>query len=401
MKRGQWTPLLAGVLPIAALGTHALQGCYSAVPNDGLIDAGPPKKIEAGPLADGSVGPGAACGTTVNDSTHVWTGAPGVVPPPTCHLYTGASMSCTAATSACKVGTSCGTSSCLPTADNTAAGVSGKGVYNFRMESLYIVYPTVLQSTLIQTETITSSVTLNAPQCGYGAVLTSVLGAFNWIVSVDKSTGMVTTGGAPPVMDPYSDGYCFVDSTFTPDGGTSTKVAPTTVAATFKGNTFSTNPQPKGQVLNIPTFQGPTMLKDPIILPISAARFSDVSISPDGNCIGDINPQWYGSASTCADQNLSTCPKWFTNGALAGYITLAAADTVYVELLMGSLCTLLVGKAGAEAHCTATEMMTGGDYCSTSADGTGCNDSVWLAATFAANAVQVAPGGSPLCGAGK
>jgi hypothetical protein len=397
MKRGRWTLLAgAGMLLLAPFGVRALEGCYSAVPNDGLVDAGPPPDVgKLPPPGDGGfVGPGPVCDA-----------ASGVVPDPACHFpFKGpdGGLECTpkVPASVCAVGktadgTSCGEPSCLPLTSNVAPN------YNFRMSSLHIVGPSALASPinqLLQNDIVTSAVTLNAPTCGYDPAggSMSLAGSFNWLISVTKNdggTGSLVTGGAPPTPDPYKTGYCFVHDS--PEGGI--PVAPLEAGVKFTGNTFSTNPVPG--VLNIPIFQSPTLLTDPIILPIRGAQLSDVTISPDGNCIGDINPEWYafagGGSAGCSDEQLATCPKWFTNGALAGYITLADAAAVKIIALGGqSLCQLLLSLPGA---CTPADYSMG-NYCSTTQSPGGCGDSVWLAATFAADAVKINTGGSSICG---
>jgi hypothetical protein len=64
---------------------------------------------------------------------------------------------------------------------------------------------------------------------------------------------------------------------------------------------------------------------------------------------------------------------------------------------MGTLCGALVETVGLGGTCAESDL-TMGDYCSTSADGKGCTDSVWLAATFAANAVKIYDSKTPPCG---
>ena len=379
MKRGQWTALLAGVFPIAGFGVYALGGCYGVVPNDGLVDAGPPPKVDAPPPLEGGgesgyVVPGAPCDT-----------AAGAVPPPNCHIPFTTSLSCTPNSgAACATGANCGESACLPTTTNKAPE------YNFRMANLYIVSPAVLASVLVQGSVVTSALTLNAPSCGYA--MTTFAGSFNWLLSFNTMTKTLTTGGGTPVTDPYKDPYCFVDTTFTPEGGTGTLVAPVDFPMEVTGNTFKVTPQT--QVLNVPIFQAADNLKDPIILPVRGVRLT-ATMSPDGNCIGDINTQWSAWAASgnpqgaCSDTELSACPKWFTNGSLAGYITIKDAESVQVVALGESLCQLLSGAA-----CTSS---TKGNYCSTTQSAGGCNDSFWLAAIFAANAVQVSKTGPAPC----
>ena len=220
MKRRQWTPLLAGVLPIAVLGVRALQGCYSAVPNNGLVDAGPPPKSDVmvfeASAESGYIGAGdSACSSS-----------PGDLPALDC--YFGAGVSCAAASPACTVsknaaGGSCGEPLCLPMANNSGP------VKNFRMEAIYITQPSTLANTFLQNGVVTSAVTLNAtasggttPTCGYGVtqgLSVAGNGLFNWLLSIDTTKKMLTTGGAPFSKDPYTDGYCFANGTVKPDGG--------------------------------------------------------------------------------------------------------------------------------------------------------------------------------------
>ncbi len=380
--------LVAGVvgLTCGAFFAHALPGCYSAVPNDGLVDAGPPPKsdvhIPDGGGESGFVGPGPLCSMS---------NMPGQVPPSTCTLGTS-SVSCTAGSASCMVASSgCGDSLCQPMANNTGTTL------NFRMTALHIVQPPALSGGLIQNAVITPAVTPNAAQCGNpastGCAPNCPVGAFNWLLQIDKKTNKLTTGGAPPVADPYKDSYCFVNSNIS-----GTQIQPETLDITFKGNTFSSTPLKN--ILNVPIFQYNTPpftgTRTPIILPLQATRLSDVTISPDNNCIGDLNPEWYAAAgATCADQ-VPNCPKWFTNGALAGYITLAEADMVTVAVLSESLCVLLTGSAGQGSpikKCLPGDL-TKGDYCST---GGSCTDSFWLSATFAAAATNIAASGPSPC----
>ena len=156
-------------------------------------------------------------------------------------------------------------------------------------------------------------------------------------------------------------------------------------------------------MLNIPIFVTAANPTDPIILPIRGAEFHDVTISPDGNCIGDINQAWYcyGTAS-CTDNHLDTCPKWYTGGAFAGYMTLADADKIVIQMVQESLCAILVGETthmleSGIVTCTPADLGKG-DYCSKTKKVGDCKDSEWLAATFAASAVKISPSGSSACG---
>jgi hypothetical protein len=397
MKRRPLTAVGVSVGTLLGLGlvVRGLEGCYSAVANDGLVDAGPPpvsdaKLPDAGADSD-FVGPGDAACTT----------APGQTPSPTCF---GKTLTCSPSPKGtCPIdNATCGEKLCLPMTDNKATAPT----YNFRMEQISITAPPSLANETIASLVVDPGVTLDDPsgKCGYGPALPTI-GAFSWLLSVDKSTSVVTTGGGSPALDPYKTGYCFVKGSF---GDAGIAVAPLPDPVTFTGNTFSSK-APSTGVLNIPIFLGNTSadLLAPVILPIRGSKFTDVGLSKDGNCIGDMNPEWAATAgSSCADaaasqspiEGLTTgCPKWFTNGSLSGYITLADANAVSTKasIGMGTLCGLLT--IGAGKTCTSADL-TMGDYCSTSADGKGCTDSVWLAATFAANAVKIYDSKTPPCG---
>jgi hypothetical protein len=374
MRRSRWGVLALGGGTVGAvlLAMRGLSGCYSAVPNDGLKDAGPTKVVEGG-VGDVLVGPGAACDAAV-----------GEVPAGNCFDGT---LTCTPSTT-CNLGTeaACGNpKTCQPMTQNVAP------IYNFRMESLYITAPSTLteKGNPLVYGTVASGVTLNAPQCGYGPVETAT-GAFSWLISVDKTTNKVTTGGGVPTTDPYTTGYCFETGTFG-----SSAVGPIELSATFNGNTFSTAPFP--EVLNIPIFASLTMTTNPIILPLLGTRFENVGISTDGNCIGDINPEWAGFAtSTCNKPSYlgANCPRFFTNGALAGYIKLEDANKIVVPLTMpGTVCSLLLSSPSnpgisLTAPCPASAYNLG-NYCSSPPGPGGCKDSMWLSATFSANAVKI------------
>jgi len=111
---------------------------------------------------------------------------------------------------------------------------------------------------------------------------------------------------------------------------------------------------------------------------------------------------------------MSACSRWHSGGAFAGYMTLAAADEVLVPPLNNeSLCVLLTNQsnmapstATSGPKCTPAGLMAG-DYCSgpNGTIGQPCanGDSVWLAAQFAASAVNVTTGdaGVELCNGGS
>jgi hypothetical protein len=222
-------------------------------------------------------------------------------------------------------------------------------------------------------------------------------GSFNWLLQVDKTSNSLKTGGAPISTDPFNLGYCFYNATTT----TGQLVAPVTTPVTFTGSSFST--QAFASTLNVPIFandlpNGMPDINNPIILPVRAAQLKNVTISPDGNCIGSFNPAALNSMCVEAP---TLCTKWDTAGALGGYITLADADNVDVTLLSESLCVLLTGTSKNPMGKCTTAALSMGDYCSMTQSPGGCNDSFWLAANFAASAVNINNGsGVAVCNGG-
>lgn len=394
MKRVQ-SPLLACAAAAACLSLLAsltVPACYSAVPNDGLVDAcatSPGSGLSSvSNVPSGTVGPGVACSAS-----------PGTLPTSgNCHLpWTDGGESCTPICSPCSPPSpTCGDPRCLPMSNNTPP------VYNFRMEALHILLPKNLQG-LPQDLAVTEGITLNAPMCGYQEKSADpYVGGFNWLIRLDSLKHQITTGGALPVQDPYDAGYSFLNEKY---GDSGILVAPVCLDAGLADVkaageiTFSS--EPATGILNIPIFLSDTdPPSSPTILPIRGAQFYDVTISPDDegqpDCIGDINQAWYPQSAGCADNALDTCPKWYTGGAIGGYITLTDAQNIDVVLLQSTLCSLLVYGPKPENVCTAADL-TKGDYCSTTQTAGGCGDSFWLAATFAANAVSIADGGSAAC----
>jgi hypothetical protein len=274
-------------------------------------------------------------------------------------------------------------------------------IYNFRMEALHILLPIHLQGQ-VQNLAVTEGITLNAPMCGYEEKSADpFVGGFNWLIRLDSSKHQITTGGALPLQDPYDAGYSFLNEKY---GDSGVLVAPVCLDAGFadaKGaGEISFSSEPATGILNVPIFLSDTDPSIPTILPIRGAQFYDVTISPDGegqpDCIGDINQEWYAQSVGCMDNALDSCPKWYTGGAIGGYITLADAQNIDVVLLQSTLCSVLVNGVESEGSCKASDM-TKGDYCSTTQKAGDCGDSFWLAATFAANAVSIADGGSPAC----
>jgi hypothetical protein len=335
---------------------------------------------------------------------------PGQSPRPNCD--DGNEHQCASST-ACKIDTDpfdggpngCGSTaktSCEPLATNPASG----GVQNFRMRRLIIVAPAKLANPTVQNVVINSGVDMKEPQCGE-----TQSGEFSWLLSFDRDAGTLTTGGAPPCdlpsCDPYTQGYCFMNQELTQPNGQSIQIAPVTVKTVTADGTLQTAPIPE---LNIPIFfQGSI-----ITLPIMGGSVQGVSITDNGNCIGTVNIDALGA--DCTD-DYQSCSKWLTAGALTGFITLDAANQVQVQTLGVTLCSLLTGDTDGPAQTSpggpikscavnAAGLVTAkGNYCSKGDAGVPvpgqCEDSYWLAATFAASAVTINDGtGTAYCQGG-
>lgn len=267
----------------------------------------------------------------------------------------------------------CGSkSTCLPIGDNT-----GKEVLDLRIRRLNIAAPAALASPFIQNTVVNSGIDLAQPACAEGGQ-----GLFTWILRVDKTANTLVTGGAPPAADPLGQGFCFASFEI---GGT--KVTPITAKIELTGDTFKTVER---QDVNIPIFLS-EQLSSAIILPIRDARIEDVTLSPDGNCIGAFNAAALDPA--CVEDR-TLCSKWSTAGALGGFITLEEADAVKIrDLNNKSLCAFLASDAGLVCgRDAAGKIVFKGDYCSTDKSPGSCQDSVWLAATFAASAAKIFDG---------
>lgn len=274
----------------------------------------------------------------------------------------------------------CGSAStCLPMADN-----KGKDVLDFRIRRLNVATPDALKSKVIRDGVLTNAINLGTKECSDK----SGTGDFTWLVRVDKKAGTLTTGGAALSTDIFGLGYCFANTTVG-----ALRVEPAVFPITFQGNTFGST---TNQRLNVPIFSSIT--PDVIILPLSDVKVAGVTLSEEGNCIGKFRKTALGA--DCSE-NADSCSKWQTAGALSGYITLEDADLVLIPQTSSSLCTLLTQSTkGADNKCQRQNgvIVPKGDYCSKDKKPGSCQDSVWLAATFAAAAVHINDGtGVPQC----
>lgn len=295
---------------------------------------------------------------------------PGELPAPDCD---DSARSCAQAPGCALDEARCGSpATCLPLADN-----AGRDVLDLRVRRLNIAAPAALASPFIQNTVVNSGIDLAEPACAERGT-----GLFSWLLRVDKAAGTLVTGGAPPASDPLGQGFCFAAFDL---GGT--KVQPISTRIEFVGDTFKTLDR---RDVNIPIFLS-QQLSSAILLPIRDARIEGVTLSADGNCIGAFNAA--ALDPSCAEDR-ALCVKWSTAGALGGFITLEEADGVTIrDLNNKSLCAFLAAEADLTCRRDARgEIAFKGDYCSKDKSPGSCEDSVWLAATFAASAATIVDG---------
>lgn len=367
-------------LGLATVGGVVIFTACSGGYNPGQLPAIPPQG-DAGAICGDA---GAAC-----------CAPPGEFPNPACD--DGNLAYCSQASPACNLSscqaTSTGTGSCEPLTTNPP-----NGPWNFRMRRIIIAAPPTLANPTIQNSVVTNGVNMNEPQCGEEGT-----GDFSWIMTLDPTTLAFKTGGAPPCdipnstsnpaspfpsCSPFTTGYCFLQQQL---GSIAVGPVSGTLKKALDGTYFAPAPA-LGPQINIPIFYNGSI----IVLPISQPAVTGINVTDNGNCIGGFNP--VALSSLCADQ-YENCPKWLTGGSLGGYITLETADQVDVLLLSKTLCAILTDSGGvsppdggAIKQCARNadgSIAAKGDYCSTTQSPGGCQDSFWLAATFAASAVNI------------
>jgi hypothetical protein len=310
---------------------------------------------------------------------------PGEFPPADCDP----SDNKCAATPGCSIDNNkCGAGTCLPMASN------GSDVLDFRFRRINIIAPpslTFAVNPTLQTAIIDHAVDLKAKECAELGT-----GTFSWLLRLDKKAKLLTTGGAPPPSDPFGQGYCFYNHPVTiGDAGTTLNVKAVTspLDPSSTDTVFNGTPLDK---LYVPVFldeKGTAV----IILPLSKPVLKNVTVSENGNCIGALNRD--ALDKDCTDA-FSDCSKWKTAGSLGAYITLEEADSVFIKELNQTLCVVLTQSAPNRqcARDGSNKVAAKGDYCSTSNKPGDCQDSYWLAATFAAAAVKINDGSTtPTC----
>jgi hypothetical protein len=215
----------------------------------------------------------------------------------------------------------------------------------------------------------------------------------NLLLRIDRSSNTIQIGGAARSADHAT--FSFLGTTFDPSGYAS--VCPATASApgasfaltpassclswSTSGTSFSTGTI---AALNIPVYDTPS--GPPMILPLREASLQDVTVSPDGNCIGSWQKPFFCGMSV----------GWTTDGAILGKIGADDADRIVIKKVgCQSLCALLVNdssKTDSTGHCrkdASGAVIAGlGDTC---VGGTGCKNAFQFTAAFAAYGVTISP----------
>ena len=219
-------------------------------------------------------------------------------------------------------------------------------------------------------------------------------GTISWLLRFDTVAGTLQTGGAKPVASPAGP-YTFDDETVA-QGTFSFAVHPVTLTAPLSsGCTFDSS---EGDVI-VPLYQDTTGTS-PVLLPLRSLRIHAGTMTADHGCIGRYDAEGLDPANACQPDTLH---RSFTTGAAAdALMVLEDADKVVIPQLQESLCVLLAGNAamygtpGPSGTQVCKRGANGailfqGDWCSATnqAATATCADAVQVAATFAAQAVQI------------
>ncbi len=257
----------------------------------------------------------------------------------------------------------------------------GASKFDLRMSQLNVSKPSVLSTGVVAT-IVSSGVSPSELSCS-----DQIKGqaTFNWLLQFDTDAKTLRTGGARPVTDPGA-GYAFIHNEMI-EGINVTDITYTGVNIGSDGKFAITT----GTDLVVPIFVSATDTM-PVLLPLKAARLTKGVVSASHNCIGKYNGDALKAGGCVTDAQNEA----YVNGAsLDGYITLEDADTVPIATLKESLCVLLGGDNDGnttEKKCVrdANNKITyKGDWCSTTNTAGGCQDSVSLAADFAAASVTI------------
>lgn len=282
---------------------------------------------------------------------------------------------------------------CLAKVDNQAATKK-----TLRMSQLRVLAPASLATKLVRDVIVSPAVTQLDVPCLLKDVNKG--GLFNWLIDFDTSTGKLRTGGARAIEN-LDEGYCFLKAEF---GGVAVEPVESTLTLDEAKKTYSTK-DPIAR-LAVPIFQKRDPNDVPILLPLRNATIIDVAMSEDGNCIGRYRgePGELSIADDCKTLSGAvddlTSYRFESGGKIEGIMTLEEADKVKIPDLKRTLCSFLTGKKAAaqvdgydvcprEGDSLAADALAKADAASTPG---GPNDSVRLAAEFAASAIKIRDG---------
>lgn len=216
-------------------------------------------------------------------------------------------------------------------------------------------------------------------------------GTFSWLLAFDAAAGTLKTGGAKPEQKP-SLGYSFLSENFPITGGT-LPLDPVTLTAPLDASCTTTS---SAADLNLPVYLD-NAATQMILLPLRQARFSDLVISGDHNCIGKYNAAGLKPTDNCVATQQT--PAFFPGGQVDAFIDLEQADSVVIAPIYQTLCVVLSGDAstygdgGSPAKCkrTSGKIVLSGDWCTATnqAATAQCKDAFRFAGSFAASGVII------------
>jgi hypothetical protein len=290
----------------------------------------------------------------------------------------GANGACWPKNAVCYVaGPSGSGSECMAKHDNT-----GSTKWQGRLTAIEVTKPSKLALDLVQRQIIDKGVNLDQKECNEKGD-----GTFSWLFEFDSETKKLRTGGSLPVGDPKAGG-CFITMTDQP-----LLVEPMEVDVNLEadGLTFSAS----GLDVNVPIFETPTDIANPIVLPLRKVTFAGKFNDETHNCIGRYKGDELDPAESCSGR------AWANGGTIDGHITISAADKVFVEELGTTLCVFLAGISDWKGEAPTFDCATSakwkageqpdGDWCSATdapADAS-CKDAWRLQGHFAAAGFKV------------
>ncbi len=347
--------------PVALIGVLALAACSSddsnsSTPATGGSDSGGSDSggsDSGGSDSGGSGGLGVAGGGgTVGDGGGAGTGGAGEDAP--CAL----TQNCVAVDR-----------TCVGEVDN-----AGETKLGLRMSEITFSKPTKFATGILASSLGDAARTSNSA-CNQAGFHT-----WSWLLQFDTAANTLKTG----VAIPRGDITTFDFDTETLDGF---DVAPITYdTPVAPGADFDVT---TGIDLVMPAFldvNGDSY----ILMPIRQARLRG-SLSDTGNCIGEYNADGLDPLNSCLPE--AGTPGFLHGGSGDGYITLEDADEIIIPALAQSLCVLLTGSNDGQSpqKCVRNngDIEAQGDWCSMTNSEGGCQDSMEVSFTYAANSAII------------